>query len=421
MRILGGVVVMKNTRLIIGTVIMLILSMVLTACGESSSGTSSNGGANEDGINVGILFSLSGATAITEVGQHNAALLAIEEINEQGGVLGKQLVPVVEDTESSPSVSTEKIKKAILQDNVVASIGGYTSASRQAMLPIAEQNNNLLIYPTLYEGEEYSRNVIYVGATPNQQLQDFIPWLVENVGSSFYFIGNDYIYPVQTNNQVKELLELQGGETLGEEYVPLGHSEFSSVISNIRSANPDVVFSTLVGDSVAAFYSQFNSSGFSSDQLPIASPIMAETDIQAMGNENARGHITSFNYFQTVDTLENERFVSAYQKKFGENEPVTSVMQQAYVSVYFLKEALEKAGEVGDTDKLISSFAGIEFQAPEGLVKVDEKNNHTWLHSRIGRVNNEGQFDIVWESEGTIYPEPWSELLFPGHVKPWEE
>jgi urea transport system substrate-binding protein len=407
-------------RLKVNVMLLLILSLILSAC----SGSSSSGDApasDEEGIKVGVLFSLSGPTAITEKGMANATLLAIKEINENGGINGKKIIPVVEDIESSPSVAAEKIKKVIQQDKVVASIGGYTSSTRQAMLPIVEQYNNLLIYPTLYEGEEYSKNIIYTGATPNQQLQDFVPWLVENVGKKFYFIGNDYIYPVQTDNQVKEMLKLEGGETVGEEYVPLGHSEFSSVINNIRKAKPDVVFSTLVGDSVAAFYSQFKSNGFDSATLPIASPIMAETDIQAMGADVAEGNITSFNYFQTVDTPENEAFVKAYHDEYGENEPITSVMQQAYFSAYLLKEAAEKAGDVSDADKLINSFAGVEFKAPEGVVKVDEKNNHTWLHSRIGRVNSEGQFDILWESDGTIQPEPWSELLFPDQPKPWEQ
>jgi len=392
--------------------LFLLASVFLVACGD-------NGASDEDGIKVGVLFSRSGSEAVTENGMANAALMAIEEINEQGGVNGKKLIPIEEDIESSSSVAAEKIRKVIMEDEVIATVGAYTSAARQAMLPIVEQNDSLLLYPTLYEGEEYSKNIIYTGATPNQQLQEFVPWLLDNEGKKFFFIGNDYVYPVQTNNQVKELLKLNGGQVVGEEYVPLGHSEFSSILNKIKKEKPDVIFSDLVGSSVAAFYSQYKDYGFKPAEMPIASPIMAETDIEAMGNNVAEGHITSFNYFQSVATPENEKFVKDYHDKYGQNEPITAVMQSSYVSVYLLKEALEKAGDNPDTETLVKAFAGIEFNAPEGTIRVDEKNNHTWLHSRIGRVNQEGQFEILVEKE-PIKPEPWSELLFPDHPKPWE-
>lgn len=392
----------------------LALSLILTGCGGSKeAGGQNGGGKGEDGIKVGVLFSLSGATAVTEKGMANAALLAIDEINAEGGVKGKKLIPVQEDLASEPSVAATKAKKLLLQDKVVAIVGGYTSASRQAMLPIVEQNKGVLVYPTLYEGEEASKNIIYTGATPNQQLQDFIPWLVENYGKKFFFVGSDYVYPAETNKQVKALLAKSGGEVVGEEYVPIGHSEFASIINKIKVSQPNVIFSDLVGDSVAAFYKQYKSYGLDPQKMPIASPITAETDIATMGAEVGEGHISSYGYFQSLETPENKKFVDAYHKKYGPNEPITSVMEAAYFSTHLLAKALEKVDDMTNADKLILAFAGLEFQAPQGKIKVDEHNNHTWLYSRIGKIGKDGQFHVLKESKETIHPEPWAKILFP--------
>lgn len=384
-------------------------------CGSNQSAKSG------DGIKVGVLFSLSGSLAVTEKGMANAALLAIDEINEKGGVKGKKLVPVQEDLASEPSVAATKAKKLLLQDKVAAIVGGYTSASRQAMLPIVEQNNGVLVYPTFFEGEEYSKNIIYTGATPNQQLQDFIPWLVKNVGKKFYFVGSDYVYPVETNKQVKALLKMNGGEVVGEQYVPLGHSEFASVINKIKEAGPDVIFSDLVGDSVAALYKQYKSYGLDPKKMPIASPVTAETEVAAMGADVAKGHISSSAYFQSVDTPENKKFVEAYHKKYGQNEQITQVIEAAYFSTYLLAQALEKVDDVSKSQDLIKAFAGLEFQAPQGKIKVDSENNHTWLFSRIGKIGDNGQFQILQSSKEPIHPEPWAKTLFPNHDEPWKK
>ncbi|MEB3103498.1 transporter substrate-binding domain-containing protein [Ferviditalea candida] len=394
----------------------LMMLPVLSACSSSTGGS---GGGGNDGIKVGVLFSLSGATAVTEKGMANATLMAIDEINASGGVNGKKLIPVQEDLASEPSVAATKAKKLLLEDKVAAIIGCYTSASRQAVLPIVEQNNGLLVYPTLYEGEEYSKNIIYTGATPNQQLQDFVPWLVKNVGKKFFFVGSDYVYPAETNKQVKALLQQQGGQVVGEEYVPIGQSEFSSVVNKIKAAQPDVVFSDLVGDSVSAFYKQYKNFGMDPKKVPIASPITAETDLISMTKDVSAGNISSYGYFQTLDTPENKKFVEAYHNKYGKDEPITDVHESAYFSTYLLKMALEKVQDPSDTTKLIDAFAGLEFDAPEGKIKVDEKNHHTWLHSRIAKVNDNGQFEVIVNSDKLIHPEPWAKVIFPDHAEPW--
>jgi urea ABC transporter urea binding protein len=367
-----------------------------------------------DTIKIGILHSLSGTIAIIERSLANAELLAIEEINAKGGVMGKKLEPVVEDPQSMVQVFNDKAKKLLLEDKVAAVLGCYTSASRQSVLPVFEKYNGLLLYPTLYEAQECSKNCFYTGAVPNQQLDDFVPWILNTLGrKKFYLIGANYIYPKETNREVKALLEKHGGEHVAEEYSPLGHTEFSTNINKIAASGCDVVFSTLVGDQVIAFYKQFRQFGITADVLPICTPITTEQEILAMGAENALGHYTSFNYFQSVDSPENESFVKRYKAKYGENEVTNAVMEAAYFQTYLLAQAIESAGTT-DTDALIfEGLPGQEFVAPQGKVKIDEKNHHTWLWARIGQANEQGQFDVVWKSEDWIRPDPWVDLLYP--------
>ena len=370
--------------------------------------------AQDNTIKVGILHSLSGTIAIIERSLHNAELLAIEEINAKGGVLGKKIEPIVEDPKSEVRFFKEKAEKLILRDKVVAVLGCYTSASRQSVLPVFEKTNSVLLYPTLYEAQECSYNCFYTGAVPNQQLTDFVPWLIKNVGPKFYLIGSNYIYPKETNREVKALLAKHGGQTVAEEYAPLGSTEFSTTINKIKAAKPNVVFSDLVGDSIVAFYKQYKQFGITAKDIPIATPITTEEEIRAMGPENAIGHFTSFNYFQSVKTPQNERFVRAYKAKYGEDRVTNAVMEAAYFQTYFLAQAIEKLKGNTDPDALIQEgLPGQEFQAPQGKVKIDEKNHHTWLWARIGRANADGQFDILVTSNTWIRPQPWTKVLYP--------
>ncbi len=366
-----------------------------------------------DTIKVGILHSLSGTIAIIERSLHNAELLAIEEINANGGVGGKMIEPVVEDPQSMVQVFNEKAKKLLLEDRVVAVLGCYTSASRQSVLPVFEQYNGVLLYPTLYEAQECSKNVFYTGAVPNQQLDDFVPWILDTLGrKKFYLIGANYIYPKETNREVKALLEKFGGETIAEEYAPLGHTEFSTNINKIAASGTEIVFSDLVGDQIVAFYKQYKQFGITADDIPICTPITTEQEIQAMGAEYAVGHYTSFNYFQSTNTAENKTFVERFKAKYGQNQVTNAVMEAAYFQTYFLAQAIEKVGT--DPDALIyEGLPGQEFTAPQGPVKIDEKNHHTWLWARIGQANEEGQFDEVWVSDEAIRPDPWVDYLYP--------
>ncbi|MDX1402460.1 MAG: ABC transporter substrate-binding protein, partial [Kiloniellales bacterium] len=332
-----------------------------------------------DTIKVGILHSLSGTIAIIERSLHNAELLAIEEINANGGVGGKMIEPVVEDPQSVVQVFNEKAKKLLLEDKVVAVLGCYTSASRQSVLPVFEQYNGVLLYPTLYEAQECSKNCFYTGAVPNQQLDDFVPWILNELGrKKFYLIGANYIYPKETNREVKALLQAHGGEHVAEEYSPLGHTEFSTNINKIAASGCDFVFSDLVRDQIVAFYMQYQQFGITAEDIPICTPITTEQEIQAMGAKYAKGHYTSFNYFQSTNTPENKSFVEKFKSKYGKNEVTNAVMEAAYFQTYFLAQAIEQVGT--DPDALIyEGLPGQEFQAPQGKVKIDEKNHHTWL------------------------------------------
>jgi urea transport system substrate-binding protein len=394
--------------------VMLSLAVLLLGCSEKETVST------EEGIKIGILFSLSGDTAVAEKPMANAALMAIEEINENGGINGEKLIPISEDYASNPSDAATKAKKLILQDKVPAIIGGFTTSSRKAMLPIVEEHDKTLVYTTIYEGLEYSKNIMYVGTLPNQQLQDFIPWLTKNAGKKFYFVGSDYDFPAEINNQVRELLKIHGGEVVGEEYAPLGHSEFSSILNKIKVEQPDLIFSTLVGNSVASFYKQYKSYGLDSATMPIASPVTVESDINAMGAAAAEGHITSAAYFQSTNTPENKAFVEKYQAKYGKDAPISHLVEATYNATHLLGKALEKVEDPQNSEELVNAFKGLELQAPQGKIKVDKENNHTWLNSRIGIVGSDGQFEILTETKEPIYPEPWAKSLFPDHKEPWK-
>lgn len=353
-------------------------------------------------IRIGLLFSLTGTTSVTERGEYEAALLAIHQINEQGGLYGFKLVPVAADAASDPVLSAINAEKLIVEDEVIAIIGLYTSACRRAILPVLERYNRLLFYPALYEGEELSQYVIYCGPVPNQQLQHFVPWLLQRMGPSVYLIGSDYVYPRESNKHIRRLVDQHGGRVVGEYYAPLGTQRFNAALRDVTQLKPDVVFSNLVGDSVVAFYQQF---WYARLNMPIASAITGETEIQAMGVKYAKGHYTSFPYFTTVETPKNYQFRKNFAERYG-IAAISFVMESAYYSVWLLARAIEAANST-ETNAIRKSLNGIEFEAPQGKIRVDKQNQHLWLHSRIGQVNENGEFDIVWEAEKLIPPLPF--------------
>lgn len=359
-------------------------------------------------IKVGVLFSLTGTTAIIEESLHKATLMAIEEINDAGGINGMRIVPIEEDPASDPATFAERARKLVLSDRCVSVFGSYTSASRKAVLPVFERHNNLYFYPTLYEGRECSKNVIYTGAVPNQQQDEFVPWLVEKFGKRWYLLGSNYIYPREENNYCKKLLADLGCEVVAEEYVPLGHSEFSSVINKFRSERPNVIFSTVVGDSVVALHRQYRAAGLDPDTMPMASLTTSENEVAAMGGDAAAGHFTSAPYFMVWDSPENQRFVEAYQRRWGADRVTHFVSEPSYFQVHLFKQAIEKLAPSDiSPENIREAIKGEEMIAPQGRVLIEPENLHTWLWPKIGQCGSDGQFTILQQSGEWLEPDPY--------------
>lgn len=366
-------------------------------------------------IKVGVLFSLTGTTGIIEESLNKATLLAIEEINAAGGINGMKIVPIVEDPASDPATFAEKARKLVVGDKCVSVFGSYTSASRKAVLPVFEKRDNLYWYPTLYEGRECSKNVIYTGAVPNQQQDEFIPWLVQKFGKKFYLIGSNYIYPKEENNYCKKLLEKLGGEVVNEEYVPLGHSEFSSVINKIQSTQPNVIFSTVVGDSVVALHRQYRAAGLDPEKMPMASLTTSENEVAAMGGEAAAGHFTSAPYFMVHQSPENEKFVAAYRRRWGDDKVTHFVSEPSYFQVYLFKQAVEKlAGSEIDPPTIREAVKGQELIAPQGRIRIEPENLHTFLWPKIAMAKSNGQFEVLESFPEWIAPNPYA--AYPGQA-----
>ena len=361
-----------------------------------------------DDIEVGVLFSLTGGLSIIEKSLADATLMAIEEINATGGVLGKMIKPIVEDGASDPKTYNEKASKLVIRDRVPSVFGSYTSASRKAVLPVFEKRKNLYFYPTYYEGFECSKNVVYTGAVPNQQLSNFIPWIVKNLGKKkFFIVGSNYIYPREMAKVSKILIEQAGAEWVADEYLELGHSEWGAMVKKIKDSGCDVVLSNVVGDSVVAFYREFKNQGLSHDTLPICATVTSEIEIAAMGAEFAAGSFTSFPYFQAIDTDANNAFIERYRKFVNDSKAVTHhALESSYFQVYLWKQALEKAGEATPA-AIREGVKGQVFDAPNGRVTIDPANLHAYLTPRIAQWGSDGQGTIV-----DAYPDPVQPLPY---------
>lgn len=347
--------------------------------------------------------------SISEVSVKDATMLAINEINAAGGVLGKQIEPIIEDGASDWPTFAEKAKKLLQQDAVSVVFGCWTSASRKAVKPVFEELNGLLFYPVQYEGLEQSPNIFYTGAEPTQQIIPGVDYLVKELGKKkIYLLGSDYVFPRTANLIIKKQLEAMGVELAGEEYVPLGGTEFSTIISKIQEAAPDAIFNTLNGDSNVAFFKQFKDAGFTAESLPVMSVSVAEEEVRGIGTEYLAGHFTAWNYYQTVDSPENKKFVEAYKKAYGEDRVTSDPAEAGYFGVYLWKAMVEKAAstEVAKVKEAAASNE-ISFAAPEGMVKIDGETQHTYKIVRIGKVNAEGLIDTVWSTPDAVKPDPY--------------
>lgn len=363
----------------------------------------------DDTVKVGILHSLTGTMAISETGSVEAEKLAIEQINDAGGVLGRQIEVIVEDGASDWPTFAEKARKLLVGDKVAAVFGAWTSASRKAVLPVFEKENGVLYYPTFYEGLEQSKNVIYTGQEATQQILAGLDWIAkEKDAKTFYLVGSDYIWP-RTSMKIarKHIENVLGGKVVGEEYAPLGHTNFRSLINKIRLRKPDVVYAAIVGGSNVAWWKQLNSAGVTPEDQTILTISVTEDEVLGIGGENIAGHYSAMKYFQSLDNENNKKFVKAFKAKWGEDSVIGDVTQAAYLGPWLWKMAVERAGSF-DIDKVEAASAGIELTtAPEGYVKIHD-NHHLWSKLRIGRWEKNGQAEVVYES-GLIEPNPFPE------------
>jgi urea transport system substrate-binding protein len=384
--------------------------------------------AADDTIKVGILHSLSGTMAISETVLKDTALMAIEEINAKGGLLGKKLEPVVVDPASNWPLFAEKTKQLLTQDKVAVIFGCWTSVSRKSVLPVVEELNGLLFYPVQYEGEELSKNVFYTGAAPNQQAIPAVEYLMSKDGGGakrFVLLGTDYVYPRTTNKILRAFLKSKGiaDADILEEYTPFGHADYQTIIAKVKKFSSEgkktAVISTINGDSNVPFYKELGNAGLKAKDVPVVAFSVGEEELRGVDTKPLVGHLAAWNYFMSVKNPTNTEFTKkwgAYAKTKSiaghKDKPLTNdPMEATYIGVHMWAQAVAKAKST-DTDKVIAAMAGQTFKAPSGFTAtMDAKNHHLHKPVFIGEVKSDGQFNVVWKTPGPVKAKPWSPFI----------
>ncbi len=380
-----------------------------------------------DTIKVGILHSLSGTMAISETALKETALMTIEEINKNGGVMGKKLEPVVVDPASNWPLFAEKARQLLSKDKVAVVFGCWTSVSRKSVLPVFKELNGLLFYPVQYEGEELERNVFYTGAAPNQQAIPAVEYLMSKDGGEakrFVLLGTDYVYPRTTNKILRAFLKSKGvaDADIMEEYTPFGHSDYQTIIAKIKKFSSEgkktAVVSTINGDSNVPFYKELGNAGLKATDVPVVAFSVGEEELRGVDTKPLVGHLAAWNYFMSLKNPQNEKFVKMYKEWAVKNKlpnagtvVTNDPMEATYVGIHMWKQAVEKAKST-DVDKVIPAVAGQNFAAPSGYtLKMDETNHHLWKPVFIGEIKADGQFNVVWKTKGPIRAQPWSPFI----------
>ncbi len=390
-----------------------------------------------DTIKVGVLHSLSGTMAISESTLKDTILMAIDDINAHGGVLGKKLEPVVVDPASNWPLFAEKARQLISTDKVAAVFGCWTSVSRKSVLPVFEELNSLLFYPVQYEGEELSKNVFYTGAAPNQQAIPAVEYLMSKDGGGakrFVLLGTDYVYPRTTNKILRAFLHSKGitDADIMEEYTPFGHSDYQSIIAQIKKfaseGKKTAVVSTINGDSNVPFYKELGNQGLKATDVPVVAFSVGEEELRGVDAKPLVGHLAAWNYFMTLKNPTNAAWIkqwSEYAKAHNipgdKDHPITNdPMEASWIGIHMWAQAVKKAGST-DTDKVIKAMAGQTFKAPDGfVVEMDPKNHHLHKPVFIGEVRADGQFNVVWKTPGPVKATPWSPYIPEDKGKPDE-
>jgi urea transport system substrate-binding protein len=357
-------------------------------------------------IRVGVLHSLSGTMAISEKSVADATLLAIEELNESGGLLGRSVEPVLVDGRSHWPTFAAEAERLITEERVSVVFGCWTSASRKTVKPVFEQHDHLLFYPVQYEGLEQSPNIVYTGAAPNQQIIPAVKWCFDKLGRRFFLVGSDYVFPRTANAVIRDQVTALRGEIVGEAYVPLGAQDMTEIVAKIADAQPDVILNTINGDSNVAFFEALHVAGISPTSSPTMSFSLAEDELRALGTKGMVGHYACWNYMQSIDSADNRRFVAAFKDKYGPERVTDDPMEAAYFGVKLWAQAVVKAGD--DRVQAVRAAIGDQsYAAPEGVVYIDHHTQPTWKTVRIGRIRADGQFDVVWSSKSPVRPMPY--------------
>ncbi len=344
--------------------------------------------------------------AISEQAVLNATLLAIDQINEAGGLLGRSIEPVIADGASDPERFAAEAERLLAEEDVSVIFGCWTSASRKAVVPVVEAAGGVLFYPLQYEGIEQSPNVVYTGATPNQQVVPAVTYAMREFGSRVFLVGSDYVFPRMANLIVGDTVRALGGEVVGEVYLPLGGTAVGPIVERIAAARPDVILNTINGDSNVAFFRALRAAGISPEVVPTVSFSIGETELAQMDAKSMAGDFAAWNYFQSLDSVANRDFIAAYRERFGAGAVTSDPMAAAYAGVHLWAQAVRSAGSV-DAAEVRRAIGGEGFRAPEGLIFVDAETQHTWKSVRIGRVRASRQFDVVWSSAKAVRPVPF--------------
>ncbi|NJK62201.1 MAG: urea ABC transporter substrate-binding protein [Synechococcaceae cyanobacterium SM2_3_1] len=375
-------------------------------------------------VKIGILHSLSGTMAISEVSIKDVCVMAAEEINAAGGVLGKQIEYVIEDGASDWPTFAEKAQKLIEVDQVAVIFGCWTSASRKAVLPVFERLDHMLWYPVQYEGNECSKNIFYTPAVPNQQTKQALSYMVENLGvNKIYLEASDYVYPRTANQIAKAQIEQLASEgvdveLVGENYQPLGAQDYATAVAKIVASGANGVLNTINGDSNVGFFKQYKAQGLTPDICPVMSSSLSEDDVRGIGAENVVGNYAVWNYFQSQDRPQNAKFVEAFRAKYGADRVTGDPIEKGYVGVNMWKLACEKAGTF-DIPAVREACIGVEFDAPGGTHTM-RPNHHTLKPVLVGKHLPDGQFEIL-DDLGYIEPQTWDPLIAGSNVCNWVE
>jgi urea transport system substrate-binding protein len=356
-------------------------------------------------IQVGVLHSQTGFLRELEAGVLRATLLAFQEINDHGGLLGRRVVPIVADGRSSETVFMEQAAHLIGREDMVTLFGCSTSSSRRRVKPLIEDNEQLLFYPFQYEGIEASPHIAYVGPTPNQQALPAVDWLFGQGRRNFLLIGSDYVYPVVTNELIKDRIASLGGRVTGEQYFGMGCRDFREAVDAVAQQAPDAVILTIVG--LASNYAFLQQLHRARCRVPtVLSLVLSEDDLANIAIEYTAGIYTLFSYFQNIDHPLNQDFVRRYKQRFGDRSRIGGYMESAYVGVYLWAKAVQKADSV-ERGAIKLAMKGISHFGPGGMAYMDEENNHVWRHVRVAQVGRDGEYHVAWNSEQPVRPEPY--------------